>query len=618
MPRIEIELTSSRADGSWTWRAAGARQPKGTLDGKLLTAGAKVGDVVRADVEVDVDGMAVTAVLPPKSKKADEGRLEYIGPPVKEATTGLNWADFDGTDRQRRSGSGGRDRPGAGGGRRDRPGGQGRPGDGRPGGGRPGDGRPGGARPGAGRPEGRPSSAGGPGSGGPGSGGPARGRTEGGRTEDGRPGGGRPAGGRPAGGRPASAGARGERSGPPRDREHRGAPPPTPKPRPKRLNAGRAHRDEVLASLPAEEQLIAEHLLRGGIPAVRHAVEEQNAAARAAGSPEVKADALMGIAERLMPRLRAAEWRDRAEAAVTQAEELALRDLRTLVASSDAVGRDEVSRELVDRLRHVLDERSAKERDTWLGEITEAMEAGRVVRALRASGRPPEPGVRFPTPLAERLGAAASEAMAADVAPDRWGAVLEAVCASPVRRLVRPQGLPAEAPPELVTAARQAAERVPGLVPLVGAPPPSGRRAGGPARGKASGPAPPGGRPPGPPRRAPIPPPPTGVIGGSRPAPKRAAEAQPTAPEAHAAGAAHVAPPEAHETPGEPAENVLAAEPVAAQRPPAAEPGAAEPALTAEPAPAEPAEAAAPITEPEPDRASDDHGDDAVLVEELS
>ena len=34
--RIEIELTSARPDGTWTWRAAGAREPKGVLDGKLL------------------------------------------------------------------------------------------------------------------------------------------------------------------------------------------------------------------------------------------------------------------------------------------------------------------------------------------------------------------------------------------------------------------------------------------------------------------------------------------------------------------------------------------------------------------------------------------------------
>ncbi len=64
--RIEVELTSSRDDGVWTWRAAGAKQPKGELDGGLLYEGATVGDVVRADADFDLDGIEILAVLPPK------------------------------------------------------------------------------------------------------------------------------------------------------------------------------------------------------------------------------------------------------------------------------------------------------------------------------------------------------------------------------------------------------------------------------------------------------------------------------------------------------------------------------------------------------------------------
>ena len=56
--RIEVELTSERPDGSWTWRAAGAREPKGELDGTLLPAGSKVGDVLKAEAEFDT-GMAI-------------------------------------------------------------------------------------------------------------------------------------------------------------------------------------------------------------------------------------------------------------------------------------------------------------------------------------------------------------------------------------------------------------------------------------------------------------------------------------------------------------------------------------------------------------------------------
>ena len=53
MPRrIDIELTSSRPDGSWTWRAAGAREPKGVLDGSILPGGANVGDELKVEVDV--------------------------------------------------------------------------------------------------------------------------------------------------------------------------------------------------------------------------------------------------------------------------------------------------------------------------------------------------------------------------------------------------------------------------------------------------------------------------------------------------------------------------------------------------------------------------------------
>ena len=56
--RIDIELTSSREDGSWTWRAAGAREPKGTLEGAILPGGAKVGDVLRVEIEGYLDSSA--------------------------------------------------------------------------------------------------------------------------------------------------------------------------------------------------------------------------------------------------------------------------------------------------------------------------------------------------------------------------------------------------------------------------------------------------------------------------------------------------------------------------------------------------------------------------------
>jgi hypothetical protein len=74
--RIDIELTSAREDGSWTWRAAGAREPRGTLDSAILPDGAAVGQVLRAEIEGHLDGISIVAVLPPKAPRAEPERLE--------------------------------------------------------------------------------------------------------------------------------------------------------------------------------------------------------------------------------------------------------------------------------------------------------------------------------------------------------------------------------------------------------------------------------------------------------------------------------------------------------------------------------------------------------------
>ncbi|MDQ6796987.1 MAG: hypothetical protein M3011_02985, partial [Actinomycetota bacterium] len=289
-------------------------------------------------------------------------------------------------------------------------------------------------------------------------------------------------------------------------------------------------------------------------------VEDQNAQARSTGVPEVRADALVAMAESLLPRLRAAEWRDRADAAVAGVEDIGLRDLRAVVAGSDAAGRDEESRALVATLRDALEKRSAQERDLWVAEIRSSLVDGRVVRALRVSGRPPDPSARFPADLAEQLSAAAGAAMTADTIADRWAALLDAVVASPVRRTVQPQGVPAERAEDLERALRLAAPRVPGLAAMLGPPRPPR-----PVRPGGSPGAPAGSRAP---RR--------GAPGGER-RPRRTPEAG-VAPTPAPESAAEVVPapvPEASVNPGE------------------------------APTPDEP-------------RSSGDDGDDAVLVEELS
>src|SRR5437667_5167835 len=78
--RIDIELTSVREDGTWTWRAAGAKQPRGVVESALLYEGARTGDVVRAEADFEIEGITIISVVPPKEKRSEAERLEIIGP----------------------------------------------------------------------------------------------------------------------------------------------------------------------------------------------------------------------------------------------------------------------------------------------------------------------------------------------------------------------------------------------------------------------------------------------------------------------------------------------------------------------------------------------------------
>ncbi|MGH9028817.1 MAG: hypothetical protein ACRDV4_04300, partial [Acidimicrobiales bacterium] len=117
MPRrLDIELTSRREDGSWTWRAPRAREPRGSLDGALLPPGAAVGDVLRADAEFEMDGIFVTSVQRPKDKDSrgstggDSTRIEILGS-GREPTSGVSVSLAAG---RRRRVEGFDDRPGRG------------------------------------------------------------------------------------------------------------------------------------------------------------------------------------------------------------------------------------------------------------------------------------------------------------------------------------------------------------------------------------------------------------------------------------------------------------------------------------------------------------------------
>ena len=566
MPRLEIELTSERPDGTWTWRAAGAKQPKGVVEATVVPGGAKVGDVLRAEADFELDGINVTSLTAPKeAARSGPEVMKLVGSQthVEGVTTSL--VGKRGRDRDDRPPRGPREdgprgpRPeGARGQRpsqrregppRDRVGGPDAPGRGRPSRSE-GDGH---GRPRRTEGEGRSPAATGP-------------------DRSARPD-------RPRGPRPEGAGREAAERKPARQR-------------PPRFQPGRAHRDAALAALPEEQRPIAEQILKGGVRAVREALSAQ----------KIDPGPLVTLAENLAPALRAAEWRDRADAALGELLTVPLRELRAIVTAATDAARGEGAREIATKLKEALTSRTETQRTEWIDGISAALDANRPLRALRQASRPPGPGARLSAELATRLAQAASEAMTSTTPPARWLDLLDAVVASPVSRTVRPAGIPEASDEELKGRARAAAGSVPALAPLLGikVPPPPIRQA-----------------KPAPARQH------------LRPAPSRPHQrpTPPAAPVSDSPPAGEVVPPVDQVSDSPPAEPSPAVEPVAAAVPvvpPVPEPAAASIIETTVPdVPVVEAEQL-PQTEPgsdpeqlDPLGVSRDDVDDAVLVQEL-
>ena len=171
-----------------------------------------------------------------------------------------------------------------------------------------------------------------------------------------------------------------------------------------------------------------------------------------------------------------ASWKDRAASARAAGKDVPLRELRSIVASASTVTLDDEGTEMAAALRTALDQRVTALRERWVERITSALDEGRTVDAVRASIRPPEPAARLSSELAVRLAEAAGQAMSAETPPAEWLALLEVVVESPVRRTVKPAGLPTGADEAVLAAARKASGYVPELARLMGIPipPPPG------------------------------------------------------------------------------------------------------------------------------------------------
>ena len=384
--RLEIEITSINGDVA-TWRAAGAKLPKGVLNISLVPGDARVGAVYRADVEQYMEGMEVLSVLPPKTASPLDPKNERLQILVKDSSgpdVTVTYASKGRGNRGERGDRGERgerrprgDRPA----RTDRPGGE-----------RQGAERSGGARP-----------------------------TRGARPDRARP------------------GARGERpAGPPLTTTHRNA---------------------FLATLSPEQLPVAEQLLRGGMPAVRAAVAEQNKNATAQGRPTVDPATIDRIAEDLLSKTNLAMWKDRAAGALGAGKELKLRDLRAVVTSAKTTNLDDDARAQLKELQTLLSARLDVLRTRWTNDLEQALAAKNWAETLRLAARPPDMSTRLSSEAASAIVAGVSEALNPGQSPSTFVELVELSAETSIRRNIKPVGIPSD------EACRNVAVKYAGAIP---------------------------------------------------------------------------------------------------------------------------------------------------------
>ncbi|HEY5111806.1 MAG TPA: hypothetical protein VII67_05680 [Acidimicrobiales bacterium] len=406
--RIEIEITSLNGEVA-TWRAAGAKLPKGVLQASLVPGGPVIGNVYRADIEQFMEGIEVLSIMAPKTASPldpKNERLELIQEPKKGPDVVVTYAP-----KGRGASRGGERRDSE---RREGPR------------------REATKRPTTRREPREPRD-------------PKDASATGERTER------APRSDRPARG-PRNEGARPERTegaarserparGPRTERTGRTSRPERPA-GPQQPPLTTIHRNALLATLSPEQLPVAEQLLRGGMPAVRSAVELQNKNASAQGRPTIDATTIERIAEDLLKSTNLALWKDRAGGAVAAGRELRLRDLRAVVTSAKTVSLDDDSRVQLKELQASLGARVEHLRTQWNEKLEAAITSKNVKEALSLVARPPDISTRVSADSAVRVVALVSEALTVDQDPATWREIVELAADTSIRRNVKPLGIP--------------------------------------------------------------------------------------------------------------------------------------------------------------------------------
>ena len=464
--RIEIELTSQRPDGSWTWRAAGAREPKGELSGDLISFAASVGDELTVEAEFHMDGIEIIEAFETREKRPMPETLEILGSGRDQplVTTQLVSNRKNRGDRgDRRDGQARRGR----GNRKDRDRQESRREDDR-------------AKAKRLRP----------------------GRTHRQQLIDSLPEEQQPVAEKMMRDGISSV----EQALRDQRKKARDAAQAKKKAAEEAAKADQETNESATeteakttaaeptaeAEAKPEESTAEAEAKPEESTAEAEAKPEESAAKPEASKAEAKAkkpaaedaekpDDYLAVAAKLLPRMRAAEWRDRVEAALAGIDELDLRDLRSVVVASESGASDDEAKALAEELRTKLTERVDREHAEWLAEVAATLADGRMVRALRLSSRPPKAGVPLPQDIVTRLTEAANAALTSDTPSKRWITVMGAVAFSPVRRTVQPMGVPDKPEEELLNEVKKLSERIPHIAALFGiepTPPPKRPRRG--------------------------------------------------------------------------------------------------------------------------------------------
>ena len=414
--RIEIELTSNKGDGTWTWRAAGAREPRGLISADMIPKGAGISSVFTAEVQSDMDGIVVLAVIETEDTRTAPETIEVLG--TGKRSSGVN---FKGGGRRRGKGRG----------------------DGFGSGGFGGDGF------GQGQP---------------------RQKQQGGRRKGGSRGAGQD---RPARLRPArvhrkkwlasvppehAALAEQIASGRGIAYEKGGV---------AEMGSGSEKGGAAERGATEENGRVSENGVaseKGSIPESN--IAEGDSVAERDSASEKGSLSNKDVAAKLLSEYRMAEWQDRADLVLSNFEKIDLAEIRMLVADADVCARTPETRSQAEEARQKLAERTERQHGEWLADLATNLSEGRVLRALRMSGQPPKAGVPLPLDLVKWLTTATADILTPEAQPDRWEITLQALAVSPVRRLVRLSQPPAVVSPDLTETVKDLSPRFPQIAAL--------------------------------------------------------------------------------------------------------------------------------------------------------